>query len=196
MKYNYIEKSLNTLLIHLHGTGGDEESLINLVEYIDPEASLLGIRGNVVESGMNRFFKRIKPGVFDEENLLFETENLKKFIDDFLNKNNYKKVVVIGYSNGANILGSLQFNYGRIFDGSILMHPMVPLKNFSIKNQGNQKVLITAGKNDLMVNEAEADELFELLKKNNASVEIHKYLSGHNISNKEVEDIKIWYNKL
>ncbi len=46
-----------TLLL-LHGTGGTEQDLLPLAEMIDKEANILSVRGNVLENGMPRFFKR------------------------------------------------------------------------------------------------------------------------------------------
>src|SRR5690625_7808731 len=62
-----------TLLL-LHGTGGNEFDLLPIAEQIDGEASVLSVRGNVLENGMPRFFKRLAEGVFDEEDLVFRTE--------------------------------------------------------------------------------------------------------------------------
>ncbi|MCJ8010084.1 alpha/beta hydrolase, partial [Lederbergia wuyishanensis] len=70
-----------TLLL-LHGTGGTEHDLINIGKMISPNSSLLGVRGNVLENGMPRFFRRLAEGVFDEEDLVLRTEELKQFIDD------------------------------------------------------------------------------------------------------------------
>ena len=57
----------------LHGTGGDENSLLALAEIVDPEASVLSVRGNVLENGMPRFFRRVADGVFDMEDLAART---------------------------------------------------------------------------------------------------------------------------
>lgn len=129
MVHKFIKKSNSRLMILFHGTGGDENSLIPLAEAIDNESSILGIRGNVNENGLNRFFKRIRPGVFNQESLIRETKNLKVFLDDFLSKNNfsYDNINLIGYSNGANILASLMLIYGKTAKTTILLHPMVPL---------------------------------------------------------------------
>lgn len=53
------------VLLLLHGTGGNEHDLVQLAEIVDLEASVLSVRGNVLENGMPRFFKRLAEGVFD-----------------------------------------------------------------------------------------------------------------------------------
>src|SRR5688500_19400283 len=54
-----------TLLL-LHGTGGDEDDLIQLGTLLLPGAALLSPRGKVPEHGSPRFFRRLAMGVFDE----------------------------------------------------------------------------------------------------------------------------------
>lgn len=195
MIHTYINKHNENLIILLHGTGGDENSLINLAAYIDDNASVLGIRGNVSEDGMNRFFKRIRPGIFDELNLKQEANILKDFICVFVNNHNYKfeNVMIIGYSNGANILGGMLYLFGGFLSLAVLMHPMIPLKNIKPMDLKNANILITSGNNDPLVSNNETDELFDKLKNSNANVNVNKYNSGHQISQKEVDDIKSWY---
>src|SRR5699024_2074370 len=71
--------SKRTLLL-LHGTGGTEHDLLPLAEKIDPDASVLSVRGNVSENGMLRFFKRLAEGVFDVEDLVYRTKELNAFL--------------------------------------------------------------------------------------------------------------------
>src|ERR1044072_7245106 len=70
-----------TLLL-LHGTGGNEDDLIQVGQMISPSASLLSPRGKVLENGMPRFFKRLAEGVFDLEDLKFRTRELADFVKD------------------------------------------------------------------------------------------------------------------
>ena len=43
----------------LHGTGGDETSLLPIAQELNKQATVLSIRGDVSENGMNRYFKRL-----------------------------------------------------------------------------------------------------------------------------------------
>ena len=52
-------------LVVLHGTGGDENDLIGIGQAVAPGAAILSPRGNVLENGAPRFFKRRAEGVFD-----------------------------------------------------------------------------------------------------------------------------------
>jgi phospholipase/carboxylesterase len=198
MIYKFIEKSGKPLIILLHGTGGDENSLLGIGKMINSEASLLGLRGNVNENGMNRFFKRIKPGVFDLDNLILETHLIKSFLDDFLAKKgfDYSNTIIIGYSNGANLIASLVFHYGALFKGVALLHPMVPIRKFAVKDQKNQNIFISASTSDRIVNAEEPIVLSEMFEKANAEVKLIWYKYGHDISEEELSDLSNWVKKL
>src|SRR5690625_384771 len=79
-------------LVLLHGTGGTEQDLLPIAEKIDPEANVLSVRGNVLENGMPRFFKRLAEGVFDEEDLVFRTKELHEFLDKAAIENNFDQI--------------------------------------------------------------------------------------------------------
>ena len=53
----------------LHGTGGDETSLLPIAQELNKQATVLSIRGDVSENGMNRYFKRLAEGHYDLEDL-------------------------------------------------------------------------------------------------------------------------------
>lgn len=198
MEYIFIKGTNSRLLILLHGTGGNENSLIEIAKYIDKNASVLGVKGNVSENGINRFFKRFRPGVFDVENLVEETKILYNFINEFASKNDFleSEIIIIGYSNGANILGSMLYHYGKISKATILMHPMIPIKNFEVVNQSGGHILITSGINDPMVSNEETNELVNILKESGGQVTFYSFGEGHTISLAELNEIKKWYNKL
>src|SRR3954453_1144046 len=135
-----------TLLL-LHGTGGNELDLLPLAGRIDDEASVLSVRGNVLENGMPRFFRRLAEGVFDEEDLVFRKKELNEFLDDAAKQYDFDRenILAIGYSNGANIAASLLFHYQSALKGAILHHPMVPRRGIDLPNLSEKSVFIAAG---------------------------------------------------
>lgn len=183
------------VLLMLHGTGGDEHSLTQLAQYIDPTASILSVRGNVLENGMPRFFRRLAEGVFDEPDLIFRTQELKQFLDEAAEKYQFdrQKIVALGYSNGANIAASLLFHYDDALLGAMLHHPMVPLRSIKLPVLNGTAVFISAGENDPLCSPAETEELIGLLTGAGADTTAHWERNGHQLSRTEIEAAKNWY---
>ncbi|MFD2214498.1 alpha/beta hydrolase [Metabacillus endolithicus] len=185
-----------TLLL-LHGTGGNERDLLPIAEMIAPTASILGVRGNVLENGMPRFFRRISEGVFDEEDLVFRTEELNQFIEEAADKYKFdrNRVLAIGYSNGANIAASLMYHYKHALNGAILLHAMVPRRGIEVPDLTNTPVFIGAGVNDPLIPQAETKELAEVLRNANAQVTEHWGQAGHQLTREEIMEAKTWYEQ-
>ncbi|MCD4837410.1 alpha/beta hydrolase [Neobacillus sedimentimangrovi] len=186
-----------TLLL-LHGTGGNELDLLPLAGRIDDEASVLSVRGNVLENGMPRFFRRLAEGVFDIEDLIFRTKELNEFLDEAAEKYGFDRdnIIAIGYSNGANIAASLLFHYQNALKGAILHHPMVPRKGIELPDLSGKSVFIAAGTNDPICSPMESAELQSLLENANANVELHWENRGHQLTMEEVEAATNWYRKV
>ncbi len=183
------------VLLLLHGTGGDENDLLPLANIVDPTASILSVRGNILENGMPRFFRRLAEGVFDIEDLIFRTNELNQFLDDAANKYEFDRnnIVAIGYSNGANIAASLLFHYADALKGAILHHPMVPRRGMQLPNLDGKNVFIAAGVNDPICPQQESVDLKELLEGAGALVEVQWENHGHQLTMSEVQAAKAWY---
>ncbi|MBS4214548.1 MULTISPECIES: alpha/beta hydrolase [Neobacillus] len=181
----------------LHGTGGNELDLLPLAGMIDDEANVLSVRGNVLENGMPRFFRRLAEGVFDEEDLIFRTKELNEFLDEAAEKYSFDRnnIVAIGYSNGANIAASLLFHYQNALKAAILHHPMVPRKGIELPDLTGTSVFIAAGTNDPICSPMESTELQSLLQNANAEVELHWENRGHQLTVEEVNAAANWYRK-
>src|SRR5699024_5483683 len=191
------DPSKPTMLL-LHGTGGTEEDLLPIANIIDPQAHVLSVRGNVLEHGMPRFFKRLEEGVFDEEDLLFRTKELNHFLDDAAETYEFsrKNIFAIGYSNGANIAASLLFHYKYSIKGAMLHHPMVPRIGINLPNLTDVSVFISAGKNDPLCAPEESVDLQSMLENAGAQVMLHWEENGHQLSRTEIEAAKKWYEAL
>lgn len=179
----------------LHGTGGNELDLLPLAGRIDEDASVLSVRGNVLENGMPRFFRRLAEGIFDEEDLIYRTSELNKFLDEAAAEYDFDRdnIIAIGYSNGANIAASLLFHYQNSLKGAILHHPMVPRRGIELPDLTGNNVFIAAGTNDPICSPAETLELVKLLKEAHADVQLHWEDNGHQLTNTEVEAAREWY---
>lgn len=195
MIHTWIFKKSEKTLILLHGTGGNEHDLIPLGDTIDSHANLLSIRGNISENGMNRFFKRIAPGIFDIESLNEETHKLHDFIEEMVKKYqlNPNQLTVVGYSNGANIAASLLFHYPDFIKQAILLHPMVPLE-MEIYPHQQTRALITSGSKDPIVPNEQSMKLEKMLNERNVDTKHVQFDSGHQITHEEIRSVKAWYN--
>lgn len=181
------EGSNENLMILLQGTGGDATSLFDLAAMIDPHATYVGIQGNVDENGVTRYFKRYPNGQFDLKSLAKETYELKNEIDKIIEANSeLKKVIVLGYSNGANIAQNIMKEFDVSWDTVLLFHPVNVRPEVPFKYQPSQ-VLITYGDKDPYVSKENYQAFKELLKQANIKYDevVHDY--GHSLIKEEID---------
>ncbi len=185
-----------TLLL-LHGTGGNEDDLIQVGQMISPSASLLSPRGKVLENGMPRFFKRLAEGVFDIEDLKHRTRELADFVKEASNTYSFdlNKTIAVGFSNGANIAASLLLSYPETIIGAILFRAMVPFIPNSPIDLSDKNVLLSAGMFDPIVSESQTQSLFDILEKSRANATLKWQQSGHNLTELDILDAKEWLSK-
>jgi len=182
-----------TLLL-LHGTGGNEHDLVPLGRLLVPGAGLLAPRGNVLEHGMPRFFRRVAEGVFDLDDLRARTQALAEWVTIACERYAIEpaRLVACGFSNGANIAASILLTHPRTLAGAILLSPMVPFEPASPPDLGAVPVFIGAGKNDPLIPLAQVERLAELLRGGGAEVTIHVGAGGHGITPQELEAARQW----
>jgi phospholipase/carboxylesterase/glyoxalase family protein len=186
------------VLVLLHGTGGNENDLLDLGESLVPGAALLSPRGNVRENGMPRFFRRLAEGVFDLEDLRHRTGELADFISAAGSEYRFDlaRVVAVGYSNGANIAASLLLLRPMALSAAILFHAMVPLVPDPLPSLEATPVFLTAGKIDTMIPPAEAERLARLLESAGADVTLAWQPGGHRLAPAETEAARVWLNRV
>ncbi len=120
------EQGLPPLLL-LHGTGGDENDLIDLGRIVSPGSALLSPRGKVLEGGMPRFFRRLKEGVFDEDDVRKRANELADFVEEARKEYGLPAPIALGFSNGANIAAATLLLRPEALAGAVLLRAMVPL---------------------------------------------------------------------
>ena len=187
--------SAPTLLL-LHGTGGNEDDLIPLAPMLDPAASLLSPRGQVLERGMPRFFRRIAEGVFDVPDLKRRTHELKGFIHAAAEHYGFDpaRLVAVGYSNGANIAASLMLLEPQVLAGAILMRAMVPFEpeGRAHASLAGVPVLIASGRLDPVARPEHAERLAAMLRERGADVTLLWENAGHGLEQAGIEAAREW----
>lgn len=196
MKHIYQQGTNGQTLLLLHGTGGNEYDLLPLAKMIDPEANVLSVRGNVLEYGMPRFFKRLAMGVFDMGSLVDETHNLFEFLHQASQDYGFdaSRVCAVGYSNGANIAASVLLHFDHPFQKAILFHPMVPIRNLPKTDLSHTQVFIGAGKTDHLMKPEEVEELEALFRYHQAFVTVYWTNHGHQLNKEEIDASIQWYH--
>ncbi len=196
--HEFVPGTSNRTLLLLHGTGGNERDLIPLGRELDPTASLLSPRGKVLENGMPRFFRRLAEGVFDVEDLKKRTNELADFVISAAERYeiDMKRIVAVGYSNGANIAASMLLLRPEILHAAILFRAMVPLVPDNIPDLSSRRVWIGAGNQDPIVPPTETQRLGELLRRAGADLTIHFASASHGLTNTDVEVARTWLKEL
>ena len=107
-RFNRPSRPDGTTLALLHGSGGDEADLMPIARRIAPRATLLGVRGRAVEEGVNRWFRRLGAGTFDQADIRREAAAFAAFVDGAVTGYGIDaaRLVFLGYSNGANFLAA------------------------------------------------------------------------------------------
>jgi predicted esterase len=182
-------------ILALHGTGGDENDLIPLARMISVESAILSPRGQVLEHGMPRFFRRLAEGVFDLDDLRVRTAELAGFVTAAARRYRFdaSRVVALGYSNGANIAASLMLSGSGIAAGGILLRPMVPFEPDPLPDLTGVRVLLSAGRQDPMVPPPLTTRLAELLQQAGAEVTLNWFDAGHGLLPREMEQAARWF---
>ena len=186
-----------TLLL-LHGTGGDENDLLDLGRILDPNMGQLSPRGKVLENGMPRFFRRLAEGVFDVPDLIERTHELADFVEVASTTYGFdaKRVIAVGFSNGANIAASMLLLRPQTLAAAVLLHPMVPFVPEELPKLTGKQVFIGAGRRDPIIPMQNTEQLVQLLQKADATVESYWHNGGHTITHEEVREAKQWLKKI
>jgi phospholipase/carboxylesterase len=179
----------------LHGTGGNEDDLLPLGRELDPNAALLSPRGKILEGGrIPRFFRRVAEGVFDIDDLKFRTHELADFVETASRVYGFdlRKVIAVGYSNGANIAASMLLLRPQTLSGAILFRAMVPLVPDKIPDLSFKRIFMSSGLEDPIATKQEAERLSSLFKQAGANVVLQWQNSGHELTQCDIQAAKQW----
>lgn len=179
-------------LLLLHGTGGDEADLLPIGAMAAPGAALLSPRGQVLENGMPRFFRRLAEGVFDEDDVRRRAKDLAGFVGEARAAYDLPAPVALGFSNGANIAAALLLVHPDVLAGAVLLRAMVPLAVPPAADLAGKPVLILSGAMDPIIPTENAERLAAMLREAGATVEHRVLPAGHGLGQADITLARDW----
>lgn len=182
------------VLLLLHGTGGNEDDLLDLGRQISPTAALLSPRGKVLENGAPRFFRRLAEGVFDLEDVRFRAAELAGFVECALTEYGAQQaqVVAVGYSNGANMAAATMLLHpGRIHSAALLRAMVVPEPS-PLPDLSGSAVLVSSGMLDPIVPDSHVTRLSDIFRRAGASVHVKRQQASHGLVQSDIFDCRDW----
>jgi phospholipase/carboxylesterase len=178
-------------LVLLHGSGGNETSLLAFARRIAPHATLLAVRGRSVEEGVPRWFRRLPDG-FDHADIRAEAEAFEVFIHGAVAAYGLDlgKTIFVGHSNGANFIAAFMLLHPGVVQSAALLRPVSvldPVPSTALHGSG---VLIVAGTDDAHFERTEALAVtLRTLGADLATVEVE---AGHDMVEADIAAVSGW----
>ena len=169
-----------TLLL-LHGSGGNETSLLAFAREAAPAAHLLAVRGRSLEEGAPRFFRRDEHGI-DQAEMAAEADAIAAFVGEAAEVYGFdpEGVVALGYSNGANLALASLARHSGAYAGAILLRPAVVPEDPPAVDLAGTPVLALLGRTDPYGPQADAAVAF--LLERGAAVHVERIEAGHDLT--------------
>ena len=180
------------VILHLHGTGGNEADLMPLAHRLNPRATLLGVRGRSTEEGVSRWFRRLDMARFDQDDIRSEAEAFADFVAEATAGYGLDRTRLtwLGYSNGANFIGALMALHPALVQRAVLLRAMPALEDLPEVDLSSAEVLLITGAQDPYARFAPPLEAW--LRDQNAQVEAHQIDTGHGLSQMDLTLAKDW----
>ncbi len=182
-----------TLLL-LHGTGGDENNLVGLGRNLAPEATLWSPRGQVLENGAPRFFRRFAEGVPDIDDWRARSAALAQWLRKLQESEGIPpcEVTALGYSNGANIAQGLLLLHPEVLCRAILLRPMFMTEDVPSHDLSATSLLILVGNADPLMRPGEPGRLHDLYTARSAACTVDQIPASHGLVPEDVKRSARW----
>lgn len=190
------ERPSGRVLVLMHGSGGDESTLVSLASRIAPDAMLIGVRGRVVQDGVKRWYKKLTATEFDQKDVRVEASAFVDFIARTARDLNVdlSAATFLGYSNGANLIAALTQLHPGLVSRAVLLRPMPVLNDAPQVDLSSSRFLTIAGQNDKLYYPF-ASHLEERLRGCGANVDARVIASGHNIGEEDIRIAAEWLGR-
>ncbi len=180
-------------LVLLHGSGGNETTLLPIAAQIDPRATLVGIAGRITQEGKKRWYQRITPTSFDQADIRHEADAFAAFLAEAVKarKIDLERATFVGYSNGANLLAALSLLHPGLVQRAVLLRPMPVLTSIPDTDLKPARFLTVIGKTDETYARF-GQTLADILAAHGARVESQVIARDHGLGEEDVAAVKTW----
>ena len=196
--HRFVPGTAPLTLLAMHGTGGDENDLLDVCRAIAPGAAVLSPRGQAVENGLFKFFARLAPGVFDEHEIRQRAAELAQWIAaaSLQYGIDASRIHAFGYSNGANMAVATMLLHPGIIAGGVMLRPRLVLQPDPLPDLAGAPLLLAAGASDPAIPLSEFEALGRLLSKAGAAIDMAVAESGHDLTPQDFAMAKRWFAQL
>lgn len=184
-------------MVLLHGSGGDERSLLPLATELAPGAPVVSLRGTVEIDDGFAFFHRRPDRSIDEADLIARIPPLSGLIAAANKDYGFaKRPVIVGFSNGAIMAAALLLTHPTLFAGGILLRPLSPFLNDQPVRLDATPVLIIDGEKDGRRSPGDGARLATRFDRAGAAVTHQVLPVGHAITQMDEAIARAWLARL
>lgn len=181
-----------SVIVLLHGTGGNEADLMPLAARLNPRATLLGVRGRSTEEGITRWFRRYDAMTYDQADIRAEAEAFAGFVEGALRGYGLdaRRITYLGYSNGANLLGAILQLHPGVVKRAILLRGIQVLEEPPAGPGVDANVLLLTGDRDPFARMVPALE--QALTASGVDLDAQVIPAGHELSQTDLTRAAAW----
>lgn len=180
-----------TLLL-LHGSGGDETTLLPLARQAASHAHLLSLRGHLDDGGRPGFVARSAAGEADLAELGLAADELAAFARQAADLYELvdAPVVLVGHEGGADLALASLARHPNAYAAAALLRPGLALTEPPRGRLDGRRVLLVLGRDDPALDQGEAAAAY--LETAGADVEVVRVPLGTVLWDPDVETLRAW----
>ncbi|SMF72155.1 phospholipase/carboxylesterase [Xaviernesmea oryzae] len=179
-------------LVLLHGSGGNETTMLPFGRKAAPNAMLIGARGRSTDEGHPRYFRRFTEMTFDQKEIVSEAEAFAAFVEDIGPAYGVDpdRTAFVGWSNGGNMIAAVMQLHPGMIRKAVLLRSMNCLEARPQVDLSDAKVLSLSATDDFYG--SLAADLEDRLRAAGAEVTARKLDANHGIGPEDEAIARDW----
>ena len=179
-------------LVLLHGTGGNEATMLPFGRNTMPNAMLIGVRGRSNDEGHPRYFRRFSQTTFDQKEIISEAEAFAAFVEELGPAYGVDpaRMAFVGWSNGGNMIGAVMQLHPGVIQKAVVLRSMNCLEQKPQVDLSGAQVLSLSATDDFYG--SLSTELEDRLRDAGAELTVQKLDANHGIGHQDEAIAQAW----